>query len=101
MLDQVLGSSVIGVMTISTGAFFAASKSNGYGFMPEVTLLVMAAGMKVQEVPITFTGRERGESKMGTMQIVNGLGSFLFNLLQYRLRMGRYSRRLHRDNPLA
>jgi len=56
--------------------------------------------MKVQEVPITFTGRERGESKMGPMQMVDSLGSFLSNTLQYRLRLGRYSRRLYRDNPI-
>ena len=68
--------------------------------MPEVTLLVMAAGMRVQEVPITFTGREQGESKMGTRQMVDGLGSFLSNMLQYRLRLGRYSRRHNRDNAV-
>ena len=79
----------------------ARSKSNGYEFMPEVTLLVMAAGMKVQEVPITFTGRKRGESKMGAKQMVNGLGSFLSNMLLYRLSLGRYSRRLYRDNPVS
>ena len=89
------------VLSRSAAALVAArSKSNGYGFMPEVTLLVMAAGMKVLEVPITFTGRKRGQSKMGTRQMINGLGSLLSNVLQYRLRLGRYSRRLYRDNPV-
>ena len=32
------------------------AKSNGYEFMPESTLLVLAAGLQVQEVPITFSG---------------------------------------------
>ena len=71
----------------------ARAGGNGYEFMPEATLLVLAAGLKVQEVPITFTGRERGQSKMGRKQVLDGITGCLSNVVQYRLRMGRFSRR--------
>lgn len=79
----------------------ARARGNGYEFMPEATLLVMAAGMRVQEVPITFTGRERGESKMGGKQVLNSLTAFVSDLFQYRLRLGRYSRQPYRENPIV
>lgn len=71
----------------------ARARGNGYEFMPEATLLVLAAGLKVEEVPITFTGRERGQSKMGRKQVLDGITGCLSNVVRYRLRMGRFSRR--------
>jgi dolichol-phosphate mannosyltransferase len=38
--------------------------SNGYGFQIELTYRAIRAGKKVQEVPIHFTERRAGESKM-------------------------------------
>lgn len=38
--------------------------SNGYGFQIELTYRAIRAGKKVQEVPIWFTERRAGESKM-------------------------------------
>ena len=64
----------------------------GYDFVPESTLLVMAAGLTVEEVPITFTGRLRGESKLGMTEVIKGVTSFLVIALQYRLQLGRFSR---------
>lgn len=37
----------------------------GYGFQVEMTYRAVRAGFRVVEVPITFTDRERGVSKMG------------------------------------
>ena len=65
----------------------------GYGFVPESTLLVMAAGLTVGEIPITFAGRLRGKSKLGMTEVIKGVTSFLVITLQYRLRIGRFSRR--------
>lgn len=77
----------------AASVILARARGNGYEFMPEATLLVLAAGLKVQEVPITFTGRERGQSKMGKKQVLDGITGCLSNVVQYRLRMGRFSRR--------
>ena len=70
----------------------ARAKGSDYEFVPEATLLVLAAGLRVREVPIVFTGRVRGRSKLGTKQAVKGLISFLSVSVQYRLRMGRFGR---------
>ncbi len=39
-------------------------RSAGYGFQIELTYRAMLAGYRVREIPITFTERARGESKM-------------------------------------
>lgn len=39
--------------------------SRGYGFQVEMTYRAIRAGFRVTEIPITFTERETGESKMG------------------------------------
>lgn len=59
----------------------ARAKGSNYEFVPEATLLVLAAGLRV-----------RGRSKLGTKQAVKGLISFLSVSVQYRLRMGRFGR---------
>jgi dolichol-phosphate mannosyltransferase len=38
--------------------------SEGYSFQIEMAYLVMRAGLKVREIPIIFTERQRGDSKM-------------------------------------
>ena len=43
---------------------FAATRAKGYGFQIELAYRVRQAGGKIVEVPITFTDRVRGHSKM-------------------------------------
>lgn len=44
--------------------------SRGYGFQIELTYKAIRKGFRVQEVPITFANRERGESKMSNRIIL-------------------------------
>jgi dolichol-phosphate mannosyltransferase len=39
-------------------------ESDGYAFLPEIALLALAKRMRVIEVPITFTQRKEGQSKL-------------------------------------
>ena len=74
------------------------ARGSGYEFVPEVMLLTLASGLRVVEVPITFTDRERGKSKLGKSQ---ALGHILYSLgciAQYRLGLGRFSRRRARKH---
>ena len=64
------------------------SRGQHFEFMPEVVFLVLAAGLKVEQVPIVFMPRHGGDSK----QAVKGMASVISNTLQYRLRFGRYRR---------
>jgi dolichol-phosphate mannosyltransferase len=41
-------------------------EANGYGFQIEVTHRFWRKGLKIEEVPITFEGRHKGESKMSS-----------------------------------
>lgn len=43
---------------------FEATRANGYTFQIEMTYRLLKVGGRVVEVPITFTDRERGTSKM-------------------------------------
>jgi dolichol-phosphate mannosyltransferase len=43
---------------------FETTRANGYTFQIEMTYRLWRAGGKITEVPITFTDRERGTSKM-------------------------------------
>ncbi len=43
---------------------FDTTHSTGYGFQIEMTYRVLAAGGKIDEIPIAFTDRVRGNSKM-------------------------------------
>ena len=42
----------------------ATVRSDGYAFQVELTYRALQAGFRVAEVPITFTERRRGKSKM-------------------------------------
>jgi len=70
----------------------ARARGRDYEFQPEAALLVLAAGFKVHEIPIVFTDRVRGRSKLGKKQAVKALVFFVTATLQYRLRLGRFAR---------
>ncbi len=69
------------------------ARGNGYEFVPEVMLLALASGLRVVEVPITFTDRERGKSKLGKSQAIGHILHSLGGIVQYRLGLGRFSHR--------
>ena len=60
--------------------------------MPESTLLVLASALNIQEVPITFTNRLLGESKLDKRQVIKGMMFCVSSIFMYRLRLGRFSR---------
>jgi len=49
---------------------YAATRSKGYGFQIETAYRVAKTGSKIVEVPITFTDRVRGHSKMSLAVMV-------------------------------
>jgi dolichol-phosphate mannosyltransferase len=49
-------------------------KAEGYGFQIEMTYRTKQAGASIVEVPIRFTDREVGESKMSSAIVVEALG---------------------------
>ena len=69
------------------------AKGNGYEFMAEAVLIALAGRLQVVEVPITFTDRMRGESKLGKAQAVADILYSLANVLLYRLGVGRFARK--------
>ena len=68
------------------------SRARGFEFQPESTLVAMCNGLKISEVPVHFTERTLGESKLGARQALKGLLFFIMALLLYRLRLGRFSK---------
>ena len=76
----------------AASAVLSRAKGNGYEFMPESTLLVLASALKIQEVPITFTNRVLGESKLDRKQVINGMMFCVSSIIMFRLRLGRFSR---------
>ena len=73
------------------------SRGKHFEFMPEVVFLVLAAGLKVEQVPIVFVPRNGGDSKLGIKQAALGVASVFSNTVLYRLRLGRYRRRPFHD----
>ena len=65
----------------------------GYRFIPEATLVVMAAGMDIVEAPIIFTDRVRGTSKLQAREAIKHIVAFFVQAVQYRLHVGRFARR--------
>jgi dolichol-phosphate mannosyltransferase len=49
---------------------FASTRAKGYGFQIELAYRVAMWGGRIAEVPITFTDRERGKSKMSAAVMV-------------------------------
>lgn len=46
-------------------------KSNGYAFLEETLYRCEKAGLKVKEIPIIFTDRLRGKSKLSRKEVIN------------------------------
>src|SRR5687767_8019552 len=57
--------------------------ADGYAFLVEATYRARRAGLEVAEVPITFTDRREGQSKMSRKVIFESV------LMPWRLRLGR------------
>ena len=68
------------------------ARGRDYEFMPEAPLLVLAAGLQIREVPIIFTERAHGRSKLGKREAVKAVTSFATSTFQYRLGLGRFQR---------
>lgn len=85
----------------AAGVVVQRSKGEHYEFVPEAMLLVLAAGMKVAEVPTIFNGRAGGKSKLGTTQAIRGVVSLFSASIRYRFAMGRFTRRPYSDGPPA
>jgi dolichol-phosphate mannosyltransferase len=52
---------------------FETTRANGYGFQIEMTYRLISVGGKVTEVPITFTDRELGTSKMSGRIVIEAM----------------------------
>jgi dolichol-phosphate mannosyltransferase len=61
-------------------------RSNGYSFQIELTHKIWRQGMKIAEVPITFTDRFQGSSKMSAKIVREALWMVWRLLLQNKLR---------------
>lgn len=61
--------------------------SNGYAFQVEMTFRTRRSGLKIAEVPIVFTDRVGGQSKMSGAVVLESV------LMPWRLRFGRSVRR--------
>ena len=66
--------------------------SRGFEFQPEVTLMAMSQGLRIRQVPIFFTERVAGKSKLGLAQAIKGATFFAMAFILFRLRLGRFSR---------
>lgn len=55
------------------GIDFHTVQADGYGFQVEMAYRVLASGGRIVEVPISFTDRVRGESKMSSRIVVEAL----------------------------
>jgi dolichol-phosphate mannosyltransferase len=52
---------------------FETTRANGYTFQIEMTYRLVGAGGRITEVPITFTDRERGISKMSSRIVIEAM----------------------------
>ncbi len=77
------------------------AKGRDYEFVPEAMLVVLSAGFKVGEVGTTFSERGSGSSKLGSKQAIKGVASLFTLSVQYRLGLGRFSRRSFADSAEA
>jgi hypothetical protein len=64
-----------------------AITSTGYSFLVEMLYLLSRSGARVAEVPIIFTDRTMGKSKLGSREIYVGA----FHLLAMRFKRFRRS----------
>ncbi len=56
-----------------TNLDFHTVQADGYGFQVEMAYRVLASGGRIVEVPISFTDRVRGESKMSSRIVIEAL----------------------------
>jgi dolichol-phosphate mannosyltransferase len=73
-------------------ADFSHTRSKGYGFQIELCYRVWQHGGRIAQVPITFTDRVRGHSKMSLSVGAEELGLVTWWALQNRAFKGRWSR---------
>ena len=77
MLGLGVADSTAGYRVYSTSALrkieYETVNANGYGFQIEMTYRARRAGASIIEVPISFTDRALGESKMSSMIVVEAL----------------------------
>jgi glycosyltransferase involved in cell wall biosynthesis len=52
---------------------FETTRANGYAFQIEMTYRLVQTGGRITEVPITFTDRERGTSKMSSRIVIEAM----------------------------
>jgi glycosyltransferase involved in cell wall biosynthesis len=74
---------------------FDSTHSTGYGFQIEMTYRVRNAGGRIDEVPIAFTDRVRGNSKMSWRIVVEAMALVTWWGLRDRV-LGRVARRRQR-----
>jgi hypothetical protein len=56
----------------------SALRNTGYSALPELLLLVVAAGGRIVEVPITFVEREQGATKLTQRELLNSLVNLIW-----------------------
>lgn len=64
ILDATAGYRLYRTDVLASSGVLGRVTSNGYGFQMEMTYLLEAAGFSLAEVPVTFTSRTAGESKL-------------------------------------
>ena len=69
------------------------SRGRDFEFQPECVLIAMKHRLAIVEVPITFTARTEGKSKLGPAQDLRLLAFFVWALIAFRPGLGRFSRR--------
>jgi dolichol-phosphate mannosyltransferase len=68
---------------------YAETRAKGYGFQIELAYRVSRAGRKIVELPITFTDRVRGYSKMSMAVMVEEMTLVSWWGMRDRLRRAR------------
>ncbi|MHB1905796.1 MAG: dolichol-phosphate mannosyltransferase, partial [Acidimicrobiales bacterium] len=71
---------------------FSSVRAEGYGFQIEMTHRARRGGLRIAEVPISFSDRERGESKMSFAIVIEALGLVTLWALERPLGVFRRSR---------
>ena len=68
------------------------ARGKGFEFQPECILIAMRHHLPIVEVPVVFTERTQGKSKLGFTQTVNYILFLLGSLLAFRFGVGRFSK---------
>ena len=70
----------------------AESLGRDFEFQPECILIAMRHGLRIEEVPIIFTGRGEGKSKLGIAHYTKWATFFIGAFVSVRLGIGRFAR---------